>query len=235
VSNRYVSGGNLTSSLDWSWLGNFGANGGGECSGSLINSQWFLTAAHCKPRVDVKVRLENFGLKNWQGYPSYYNREDVIRVIQHPQYNPIDRQNNVALLKLKRKLTYSDEIIPICLDDGSVNYENAEGFTAGRGNSTKDYKTNERLSEARMPVLSNASCSSKYPDSNPATEVCAEKRVGDCPRVNVGGGPLIVRNPEDDRWYSLGVSSYGYGCLGGGVYARSSAYLDWIKSTIANN
>ncbi len=49
------------------------------------------------------------------------------------------------------------------------------------------------------------------------------------------GGPLVVVNPKDGRWYNTGVTSWGYGCGQGGVYARTSAFYDWIKTTIEAN
>ena len=52
------------------------------------------------------------------------------------------------------------------------------------------------------------------------------------------GGPLVCR--EGDHWILYGIVSWGsrYGCAaanGPTVYARVSAYLDWISKTIDEN
>jgi len=52
------------------------------------------------------------------------------------------------------------------------------------------------------------------------------------------GGPLVCR--DGDHWLLYGVVSWGsiHGCAatnGPTVYARASAYINWIRETIDEN
>ena len=50
------------------------------------------------------------------------------------------------------------------------------------------------------------------------------------------GGPLVCRAEGGGPWMLQGVTSFGYGCAREkepGVYARVTAFVDWIDSTIS--
>ena len=86
-----------------------------------------------------------------------------------------------------------------------------------------------------MNVLSSQRCNVKYPTSDPTIQLCAGDNEGKDTCAGDSGGPLVVKNPNNGKWYSHGVTSFGTGCGNGGVYARTSAYYDWIQQTIADN
>jgi hypothetical protein len=43
---------------------------------------------------------------------------------------------------------------------------------------------------------------------------------------------LVVKNNTDERWYLIGITSYGFGCGNNGVYTRVSSFYNWILSQI---
>ena len=50
------------------------------------------------------------------------------------------------------------------------------------------------------------------------------------------GGPLVCRADGGGPWMLQGITSWGYGCgdeKKPGVYARVTAFVDWIDSTIS--
>ena len=48
------------------------------------------------------------------------------------------------------------------------------------------------------------------------------------------GGPLVVKH-DDGRWYLAGITSNGYDCSNGGLYARTSAFYNWVINHVRNN
>ena len=125
--------------------------------------------------------------------------------------------------------------MPVCIDDGSINYENKESWATGWGALVEGGSASRKLYQVKLPILTKARCVQKYRQSNQTVEVCAGDNAGIDTCQGDSGGPLVVRNPVDGKWYNHGVTSYGYGCGDGGVYARTGAFKDWIAETIRNN
>ena len=49
------------------------------------------------------------------------------------------------------------------------------------------------------------------------------------------GGPLACRD-DQNRWHLVGVTSFGFeGCIGFSVFAKVSAYIDYIETIMQNN
>ena len=45
------------------------------------------------------------------------------------------------------------------------------------------------------------------------------------------GGPFVAKL-EDNKWYLIGLTSWGRDCGFGTVYTRVSYYLNWINQNI---
>ncbi|KAG1662526.1 Proclotting enzyme [Nymphon striatum] len=55
---------------------------------------------------------------------------DVEEIIVHSEYKPPVAYNDIALLKVKRKITNSSKVQPICLPIGPENSQNLEKISA---------------------------------------------------------------------------------------------------------
>lgn len=228
------------------------------CGGTLITEQYVLSAAHCF-KDDVKIEFarvgeydlsksidEGFGLKAPQPQDI-----DVERVIRHHSYErPCLRCNDIALVKLaKPAQLHNFFVYPICLpsnplQDMGFSVSQFQGKLAmATGWGVTDPKnifttrTADILHQVNLTIQERQYCHQqkrKYPDSRMI--LCAGQGDGrDVCRAD-SGGPLMLSDGFSQRWYVVGVTSFGPTICGDrnaqGVFTSIHYYIDWIMQNI---
>ncbi|XP_068154127.1 spaetzle-processing enzyme-like [Drosophila tropicalis] len=235
-----------------------------NCGGALINSRYVLTAGHCLASQKLEknglelhsVRLGEYDTtkdpdcvaeKNGKTTcaPNHIDIEIDERII-HESYMPnsIDQLNDIGLLRLKKSVSYTDYVKPICLPIDDQFRDNAfESYAmdiSGWG-KTKYNNQSAKKQKATVDVWNLGRCQDKYRSYQMHlnnTQMCAGGKLEIDTCGGDSGGPLMVpinRNKQE-IFYVAGITSYGPQPCGlqgwPGVYTRTAAFVDWIQQKL---
>jgi len=217
-----------------SWLGQ---PSGAYCGGTLINSQYVLTASHCvdgmqASQIQVLVHEEDFASQT--EVDGGTQRFGVEKIIMHPYYSRRTVDNDVALLRLADKgVTLDHVVVPACLPaNNDYDFSGINATVAGWGATAEGSSVSSTLMKVDVPIISNQDCNTKTKYVGKITEnmLCAGLMEGGKDSCQGdSGGPLTIEN--GGRRTLVGIVSWGYGCArpeSPGVYTRVGRYSNWI-------
>lgn len=196
------------------------------CGGSLIDSEWVLSAAHCAGYA-THVEIGRHNLAN--GGESYESLQVEYEVV-HPGFDSCTLSNDVMLVKLKEPSSYT----PVALNNetnSSITENNADVTVMGWGTTSRGGSTSDVLLEVELDVVSNDICNDQYGNEEITNDMMCAARDGKDSCQGDSGGPLIKKGSSVEEDVQVGIVSWGYGCADprySGVYSRVSYLYDWI-------
>ncbi|CAH1797935.1 unnamed protein product [Owenia fusiformis] len=233
-ASSFIIGGREARQNAWPWQVSLWFQGRHGCGGSIINSKWILTAAHCvqgKPAFGYVIKV---GLHNQMMRSSTTKDHRVSRIIVHPGWQrsmgPTVNDNDIALMELSSPIDLSNSgAAVVCLPSSSDQFSGqctatGWGETMGTGNK-------QVLQEVNVPVYGDQQCKSFWGSQISSRQICMGTNsqtacFGD------SGGPLVCR--QGNSYKLAGVTSWGTKPCGGkpAIYTKVTAYLSWINQYV---
>ncbi|MEE6513648.1 hypothetical protein FKM82_021413 [Ascaphus truei] len=235
-------------------------------SGALLSDSWVLTVAHVlrsqrRDNTVISVSKEHvtvyLGLHDVRSKTGAVNRT-IEKIILHEGFDPKIYNHDIALVKLKEKVTMNQYVMPVCLPELEYELEGAPantlGLVAGWGISNPNITVGEGISSGmrtlsdvlqyvKLPVVLHAECKTSYESRSGNYSVtenmfCAGYYEGGkdtC--LGDSGGAFIIQDADTKQWVAQGLVSWaGPEECGSkqvyGVYTKVSNYVNWLDDKL---
>ncbi|XP_057663665.1 serine protease 7-like [Diorhabda carinulata] len=255
---RRVFGGREALINEFPWMALLGyTNSKGNkkwgCGGSIINSKYVLTAAHCVARIPkqygklTSIVLGEHDTKNEIDCGKNKKGDEICNLkpitaeieeyIVHPTYkNDDNAPYDIALVRLKEEVKFSTYIQPICLPEPEHELSNSILLTTAGWGLMENYQHTTHKRTVDISFQLNQVCEQVFSSEGLKlinSQICAGDDGKDtC--AGDSGGPLMIKYGKEARWFQVGVVSFGGTVCGvnPAVYTRVMDFVKWVHETV---
>ncbi|XP_066497733.1 serine protease 33 [Hoplias malabaricus] len=243
-----IVGGSEARDGAWPWQVDIQMGKNGHvCGGSLISTDWVLSAAHCFPNPsDLSLYHLYVGRYQLNGYNKFEVSRGVSRLVVPDGYSEPQKGKDLALVQLSSPVSWSDRIQPVCLPQAELQFHSGMlCYVTGWGDVQEGVPLPGvgTLREVQVPIIDQASCNSMYSVQSSNSDrveilsdmICAGYKEGGKDSCQGDSGGPLVCPVGNGTWIQAGIVSFGLGCAQKnkpGVYAKVSSFVNLISSTV---
>nr|QHB21562.1 venom S1 protease 17 [Platymeris rhadamanthus] len=209
------------------------------CGGSIITAYHVLTAAHCTFTLNRAIPLvvgvgeHNLSTKKETNATQLI---PVEKVINHEKFKTSEAQHDIAIMVLKEEIKFNKIVGPVCLPNKKIDLEEKFVRVMGWGRLSFKGEQSRVLMKADLKVIDFVQCAIFYKRLRleDPHQFCTFGHDKDTCSGD-SGGPIVLLDPETNRYTQVGVVSYGKGCAKEdmpGVNTDIYYFIDWIHKKI---
>ncbi|BCL72017.1 hypothetical protein TUMSATVNIG1_39840 [Vibrio nigripulchritudo] len=203
-------------------------NGGQFCGGTLIDTNWVVTAAHCVDNASagsVQIRVGVTDLRTSQG-----ETHNVSQIIVHEGWgSSTASSNDIALLRLASPVgsQYAIAKLPTPEIKAQIASVGSSVKVSGWGRNVAAIPAGSPVLKATdLNIISNAECAQRNNSSVSDDYICGyTANTSAC--MGDSGGPFVKRSGNE--YYLIGAVSWGPGtCDAATAFADVTHFTPWI-------
>ncbi|XP_068943099.1 trypsin-like [Petaurus breviceps papuanus] len=196
------------------------------CMGTLIFSQWVITAAHCNIPSEIRLGVLQ---------PNVKEKRQQTRIcsvsIKHPDFSPQNLDNNLMLIKLNKPANLNKHVGTVALAIAPSETKRCfiPGWIWTQLNNSSDP---DILSWVTHDILPDDECAKMLPGKMSANKMCVgfyDDFISPCQEISAV--PAIC----DGRIH--GILTMSYGCVlqgSGGLFTKVHKYREWIQNVTSS-
>ncbi|NWI13449.1 FA10 factor, partial [Crypturellus soui] len=202
------------------------------CGGTILNEYFILTAAHCAKQPGELVVIVGDVDREKQEQSEAIHRAEK-RII-HDAFDFETYDSDIALIKLKEPIKFSEYVIPACLPEEDfateVLMKQPSGIVSGFGRIFPSGRLAKRMKVLQIPYVDMDTCKPAIRSLVTENMFCAGySKDGRDACSGDGGGPHVTQ--YNGTYFATGIVSWGEGCGTPGkygIYTNLSKFLPWI-------
>ncbi|XP_031469635.1 coagulation factor X-like [Phasianus colchicus] len=209
------------------------------CGGTILNEYFILTAAQCvNNSMGLRVLVGMVDREKEEPSSAFHT---VEKIISNPEFNFQTHDSDIALIKLKEPITFSEDVVPACLPEedfaNDVLMKQTFGIVSGFGNSYEHTRPARRMKVLQIPYVDKKTCKQAIRYLVTRNMFCAGyNKDGQDVCQGDGGGPHVTE--YNGTYFVTGIISWGEGCGRQGkygIYTKVSNFLPWVRSVLTQN